>query len=226
MEPLEEGRIPAALDLEHDAALLALGAPAVRVAILADRTVSLGVARPASAALAGRAAARGIPFVRRSTGGTGVLHLPGDLAWSAVLPRSDPRAGRDFVRAYGRLGAAAAALLGDLSLAAAWVPAPGLSEELCLLGSRGEVLAVQGRVVGGAAQHLSGSAILHHGVIGVETDLPLESELFSLPEDLLRARRAGLRDLGVAASSEWLAARLLALLRGWLTSGPGRRPGE
>ncbi len=204
-----DGRVAAATDVERDEALLRRGRPAVRVAILADRALSLGVAQATDAPAALRAAALGLPVVRRSTGGTGVLHLPGDLAWSVVLPREDPRVGRGFVRAYGRFGEGAVRLLVERGVESSWVPAPGLSPEACLLGDRGEVLAAGPRVVGGAAQHLTARAILHHGVIGVLAEPDLESELFDVPASLLRSRRAGLDGLGVTLSSEWLAARLL-----------------
>ncbi len=197
------------MDVGQDEALLRHGRPTVRVGILADRSLSLGVGQPDEAAAARRATAHGLAVVRRSTGGTGVLHLPGDLAWSVVLDRTDPRVGRDFVRAYGRLGAGAVRFLAERGVAAGWVPAPGLSDEACLLGRRGEVLSAGPRILGGAAQHLTAASILHHGVIAVEGEPDLEAELFDVPTALLRARRAGLRELGVTLSSEWLAARLL-----------------
>lgn len=207
-----EGRIPAAVDLARDEALLRLGRPAVRAAVLADRTLSLGVGQPEDGPLADRAAAWGIPVVRRGTGGTGVLHLPGDLAWSIVLPREDPRAGRDYVRAYARLGRATLRLVEGEGVAATWRASPGLSTEMCLLGARGEVLSAGDRILGGAAQHLTGRALLHHGVVSVECDRALEAAIFEVPPSILAARRAGLRELGVRSSSEGLAARLGRLL--------------
>ncbi len=108
-----------------------------RAAVLSDRALSVGVGVPMGADWIERARRRGLPIVRRSTGGTGVLHEAGDLVWSIVLPRSDPRVGRDYSRAYSRLGVGAARFLGDLGLDAGWTTPPAVSETCFTLGPRG-----------------------------------------------------------------------------------------
>ena len=83
---------------------------------------------------------------RRSTGGLGLWHAAGDLVWSLVLPRSDPRVGNDFLKAYRRLGAAAVQLLAGLGVSATWrLPNGPRTASTCLLSGRGEVLTVDER---------------------------------------------------------------------------------
>jgi lipoate-protein ligase A len=203
-----EGPLPAEESTARDEGLLAEGAPSVRVAILADRSISLGVGVSSHAPLLARLRASGVPVVRRGSGGTGVLHEPGDLTWAIILPRSDPRVGRGFVRAYARLGAGPVALLRSLGAPAEWVPAPGLATEYCPLGDRGEVLAVAGRVVGGAAQHLTSRALLHHGFVSFEIDRGAIDRLFGLASPGPTRRLTGLRELGIRLEPAELAHRL------------------
>src|SRR4029077_10350417 len=82
----------------------------------------------------------GVPTLRRSTGGAGVLHAPGDLVWSVVLPRDHPAVGRNYARSYRRFGGPIADALAAAGIDAHWAAALDLSETFCLLGARGEVL--------------------------------------------------------------------------------------
>ena len=190
-----------------DAERLRQGETAVRTAVLTDRVLSVGAGvRPGDPMLR-RASALGIPVVRRSSGGTGVLHAPGDVAWAVVLPRGDRRRGPNLSAAYERLGRGPAELYRSRGIPAAWLPAPGRSESCCFLGSRGKSLTVGPRVVGGAAQHLTGRALLHHGVLPRSVDRTAHSALFGLTgEDL--SRLAGTDDLGIDAPAEELAIEL------------------
>lgn len=194
--------------LARDAVLLREGLPAVRVAILARPCLSLGVGQRDPVPSAERARRERLPVVRRSTGGTSVLIGRGDIAWSVVLPREDPRVGRDYVRAYARFGGAATRSLVSASGEAAWVPGPGLSAELCYLSGRGQVLTIGGKVVGGAAQHRTSTALLHHGSIALRVDRTLLRRLFDLPEEGGFDRLAGVEELGVVGGSEGIARRL------------------
>ncbi|MGI0150798.1 MAG: hypothetical protein ACREC5_02545, partial [Thermoplasmata archaeon] len=91
-------------------------------------------------------------------------------------------------------------------------------EELCLLGLRGCVLAVDGRTVGGAAQHRTARALLHHGVVSVVLDHRLLVELFGIPEATLRKHLAGLGEFVPGVASDELAHRLGRQLFGTATS--------
>jgi lipoate-protein ligase A len=179
--------------------LLRRGEPAARVGVVRGRALSFGVGVPADAPYLLKAREHGVATVARSTGGSGVLHLPGDLLWVLVLPREDPRVGRDFVQAYERLGRAAVAGLAALGARARWAPAPGLVQEYCTLSSRGKVLASGGRILGGAAQHATSSALLHHGFVSWTVDRPEVERLFGLPAEGPAQRLGGLEELGLEA---------------------------
>jgi lipoate-protein ligase A len=188
--------------------LLRRGEPAVHVAVVSGTTLSVGLGVPAKAAYLDRARAAGVPTIRRSSGGTGVLHLVQDLVWAVVLPRADPRVGRDFVRGYPRFGAGLVTALAELGVTSAWVPAPGLSEECCPLSSRGFVLETRGAVVGAAAQHLTGAALLHHGTLSTHVDRDLVARVFEFPEPSVVDRLTGLDERGVREPPHQLAEAL------------------
>lgn len=201
-------RISCAGEVTADEALLRRGEAAARVGVLADRAVSVGVGVPDRAEFLDRARALGLSIVRRTTGGTGLLHLPGDLAWSVVLPRSDPRVGRDYVRAYARLGRGVVRFLGSEGVPTSWEPSPGLGEGYCLFGSRGSVLTTDGRILGGAAQHLSARALLHHGILARTIDRAALSRVFDLSDSDTRDRLTSLADLGLTSDPRTLARSL------------------
>lgn len=205
-----DGAVRCAENVAADERLLRDARPVVRVARLADVALSWGAGLRDTGPIAGRAGRLGVPLVRRGSGGSGVLHGPGDLAWSVVLPRDDPRAGRDFVRAYGRFGAGVVDWLAARRLTGVWSSPPNVSSECCLLGGRGEVLRVGGRVVGGAAQHVTRVAVLHHGILPYRVDRPLAVALFHLDAPGAIDLLAGLDDLGIAEPSEALAPTLAA----------------
>ena len=204
-------RVSCADDVRTDEVILHRGVPAVRVAVLGDRAVSYGVGVRADAPFLVRSAQEGVPIVRRTTGGTGLFHAPGDIAWSVVLPRADRRVGRDFVRAYARLGEGVVRFLAERRIAVRWQEPPGSDPEYCLLSARGRVLKHGEQVLGGAAQHLAGGALLHHGILPLELDRPLLRRVFGLSAAAVR-RLTSLRELGVEDAPESLAWRLAARL--------------
>jgi lipoate-protein ligase A len=206
------GGIAAEEFLAQEEALFREARPVVRAALFRDRSISVGVRTEISPELRRLAASHGLPILRRATGGSGLLHLPGDLVWSLLLPRDDPLAGRDFVRAYGRLGAPLVAALRSSGVPASWTPALALSDLFCLFGAHGEVLTADGRALGGAAQHASARVLLHHGVVGATVDRELLGELFSVERALLRDRLGGtaerdstvdLETVGRSVLTEW-----------------------
>lgn len=196
-----------------DEASLRRGQAAWRAGVLSDRSLSIGIGVPATVGWVQEAQRRGIPIVRRSTGGTGVLHAAGDLVWSIVLPRDDPRVGRDYARGYARFGAGATAFLSEMGMDARWTAAPSLSRSCCTLGARGYVLTVGDRVVGGAAQHVTRESFLHHGTISVTVDRPLVRALFDLTSPADAERLAGIGELGIALAAAPLGSRLSDALR-------------
>jgi lipoate-protein ligase A len=197
------------------------GQPVARVAVLSSAALSVGFGQPENSRCITRARELGLPIVRRSTGGLGLWHAPGDIVWSLVLPRTDPRVGRDFPRAYRRLGTGPVQLLQERGVAAKWLPPLGLSTEYCLLSGRGAVLSVDGRAIGGAAQHLTRQALLHHGVLPFRLDPPRLQELFDLPPELVDQSLTSLERVAGDVSPEQWAGRLQAILATELTSAPG-----
>jgi lipoate-protein ligase A len=217
-------RLTASANLGEDERLLRGGGPAFRVAVIADRCVSLGVSQRADTRAALEAQRLGLPVVRRSSGGTGLLHLPGDIAWSLAVPREHPSVGREFARAYARLGTPLVDALAALRVTADWRSSPGTSAEFCLLGPRGETLFAGPAAIGGAAQHLTAASLLHHGIVSVEVDRPMLQDLFGL-DTLTASGVSGLRSLGVSSSSEEIARGLLSSLERWgATVGLSRAP--
>lgn len=181
--------------LERDEELLRTGEFAIRVAQLTDRAISLGAGQRETEALEHRAWESGLPVHRRPSGGLGLLLLPGDIVWSIVVPRR--AAGPSPTRSYGRFGAGAIRFLTTYGVLAEWVDAWDLSPHYCLLGSRGEVLTGNGRALGGAAQHMTRTGLLHHGVLIARRRDTMLAQLFDLSENMIASRLTSLEELGI-----------------------------
>lgn len=203
-------------DLAGDSRLLAAASPASRVRTVGRPFVSIGVAEREDGEAARRARALGLPVLRRSSGGTGLLHLAGDFVWSIVLPRTDPRVGRDYARAYHRLGSEVQSALTERGIPAAWTPAPGVDPHYCLLAPRGDVISVGGRALGGAAQHLTATALLHHGTLNVRLDRAQLADLFGLPVPLTERHLTSLTEAAPALDVPALGERLARALARWV----------
>lgn len=184
--------------LEGDERSLQETTAQVRVGLFGEAGVSFGVADHPDARVLRRIEELGWRWQRRSTGGTALLHLPGDIFWSVVLPRTHPLASRGFVHRYAELGAGWVNFLSSRSRRSEWGPAPGTSERYCLLSSRGQVLYVEGKVLGGASQHATAHALLHHGFTAGSLRPEMLRELFEL----------GAREVGQLTSLEDLGVRL------------------
>ena len=189
---------------------------------VADRSViSIGVGVRRFPDLASSLERSGEIVLPRRSGGTAIPIASGDLLWSLVLPSADPRVGRDFASAYGRLGSGVTAFLHERSVRASWVAAPGIASQLCPLGDRGCSLAVEDRILGGAAQRKAGAALLHHGVIWGTADRGRWSRLFGIPRPVLESRATALREFGLVESANELADALERALHRWLADAPG-----
>ena len=207
-----DGRRTPAENVERDEALLRRGTAAVRVAVLSARAVCLGVGQRGPTRAAQAAEAERVPVVRRASGGSGLLHEPGDLAWALVLPKGHPMVGPDFVLGFGRLGAGAVEFLRRKGRTGRWEPSRGSHDEFCVLGPRGSVLVTEGRILGGAAQHLAGPALLHHGVLQGRIDPEALGRFFGLGRDQARAQLIDLESLGLLERPEEAAQTLLESL--------------
>ncbi len=222
MAPQTSHRIASEARVERDERQLRAGRPFVRAEILTDRSLSLGVQTAPVDRCRAAAQALGIEVVHRRSGGTGVLALPGDIVWTMVLPRSDPRLGRDFLRAYDRWGAPAVDLLGARGFPAHWGPPPGRSESLCPLGSGGQVLWNEGRVVGAAAQHLAGGALMHHGILFWAPRTELAVAIWPEDAGAIRELLGSLDPTGSMPLAEGWAIELEEILEAWLGGSPER----
>jgi lipoate-protein ligase A len=207
--------------IARDAELLAAGGPGAHVYLLDRPSLILGVGQRDSDRLAARARAEGLTVLRRATGGTAVLGGRDDLAWSLVLPARDPRVGRDYVRAYGRLGRPLVDALQRWMPALGWGAPLGLSSELCLLGPRGSVLLAGDRVLGGAAQRFTARALLHHGLVRRARDAELTCRLFGLARDVVDRRLTGWSELGVTETPARIAEAIHAALDREVARSPG-----
>ena len=193
-----------------DEELLQGGRPAFRVVVVERAALSIGIAVDPDAPFVQRARELGLLIQRRSSGGTGVLLAPGDITWAVVLPRTDPRVGRDFVSAYGRLGAPVTRYLEERGWAAVWSPSPASSSDCCLLGGRGRVLTCPRGILSGAAQHLTRLALLHQGTFPRRVDRPLHRAVFATAENVAFDRLIGTDDLGLTEGPEELRDGLAA----------------
>lgn len=208
---------------EREEEALRRGEPAVVVSVVeGSPAVSIGVSVREDAAWVAAARAAGLRVVRRRTGGTGVLHQAGDLLWATVLPRSDPRVGPDYVRAYPRLGAPVVTWLARWGVPAAWGEPPGASPSYCPLGDRGQVLRSRARILGGAAQHATSRALLHHGFVARTVDRATISSLFTGTAEGASGLLGGLEELGVRETPGRLAATLAEEAGAWLLQPPAR----
>ncbi|MCI4324697.1 MAG: hypothetical protein L3K00_02265 [Thermoplasmata archaeon] len=205
---VDDGLLDGEENIRRDEAALARGQPGVRVARISAPALSIGVGQNSNVPSARRARALGLPVIRRTTGGTGVLLGDGDVVWSIVLPRDDPRVGPDFVHAYGRLGLGVVHTLASFGVQAEWGPALGLSEEFCFLGSRGCALTSGGRALGGAAQHATRSALLHHGVVPLTLDRQRLEAVFGLAPAISEPKLTTLLELVPTVNPISFAARL------------------
>lgn len=204
--PIEPAGV--AEELRWHEELLRRGAAAVRVRLVRERALSYGLGVREEAPYLRRARERGLATARRSSGGTGILHLEGDVLWALVLPRANPKVGRDFARAYGRLGEGLVTGLEAVGVRARWADAPGLAEAYCPLSSRGQVLAVDGGVLGGAAQHATSATLLHHGSVSWAVDRQEVDRLFDLPAGGPSLRLVGVAELQPRTDARGLAEAL------------------
>ena len=150
------------------------------------------------------AAEKGIPIVRRSTGGGAVYHDLGNLNYSFVTDAGD--VGRMTFEHFGRRLVAALATMGVAAV----------------LSGRNDIL-VDGCKVSGTAQRLHGGRILHHGTLLFETDGAIMSALLtpdagkysSKSSKSVRSRVGQLKDhlpVGMTLPEFWL--RLKTALAG------------
>lgn len=167
---LPDGPADAATNMATDLALLDLAAERgigfVRTYRWAPFALSFGTNEPAAKRYDREAIARrGIPVVRRPTGGRAVWHAE-ELTYAIAAPEGAfGSLAESYRRIHGVLATALAAIGGTVTIAAKGTPTPGLDSGACFASPvGGEIVSQLGKVVG-SAQLRERGAFLQHGSI-------------------------------------------------------------
>lgn len=194
-----------ALPVELLKSMAAGASPIASWSTVSEACLVLGRSGEDTAALEDAAGARGLPVLRRSSGGGPVLWDPGLLALDVVLPPGHPLNGDDVVEAYRWIGEVLAGglrALGAPGVELVEVPraraaAPRPADVACFGGlSPYEVLAGGRKVVGLSQTRRRNGTLLQAGIL-LDLDAPLLAELLGAGEPLaadLAAAAAGLRE--------------------------------
>lgn len=212
-----------AADLVVEEALLravaAGGPPAVFAFGWRQGAVVLGRGQAVADIDLGATRDHGLAVVRRSSGGTAVVHR-GDLSLSLVLPDTHPWA-VSIPNLYDRFLNVVADTLAAAGVPGLERPAPAATRTrspICFEGNVGDTLALGGRKVVGCAQARRRGAVLVHGMFVLETAPDLAAAVFGTTPDRIRRvigalpRAAGprerLADLLALALSHALGLRI------------------
>ncbi len=125
-----------------------------------------------------RAAADGIPVLRRSSGGGTVVQGPGCLNYTLVLSKEKNAALNDLRRSYAWISEKIVDVLKPLGIEAQFRPISDIAL------SDGE------RKFSGNAQRRGKTHILHHGTILYDFNLGLVSKYLKMPKDVPEYRKA------------------------------------
>ncbi len=196
------GELPYQEILRRDEESLAQGLPRVQIAVCAERCVTLGVSQREDVEIALRRHDPELAIYRRTSGGTAVLHHPGDLFWSVVVPRQPQWTGRDFVHGYSRFGRGWVDWLLQRGHPSRWEKTGAWFSAYCFLSGLGEALVAGSGVLGGAGQHVTSRALLHHGAVPLTVEPRETEELFGMPEGMATERLTSLRRLGLEPTAD------------------------
>lgn len=174
--------------------------------------------------------AKGIPVLRRLTGGTGVVHR-GDLGVGLALPQEHPWA-KEILGLYGRfldvLGPALANFGSEVSRLAEPRRGSRVRSPVCFLDQLSDTLVVDGRKGVGCAQTRRRGGVLIHAAVLLGLDAGLYARIFGVPEDEIRAGLAPVapgadpRAVGEAIAAELAKALGLEAVRKPLDPVPER----
>jgi lipoate-protein ligase A len=158
---------------------------------------------------------RGIPVLRRLSGGTGVVHR-GDLGISLALPASHEW-GRAVVGLYERFLDVLEPALNDLGSPIRRPAAPAQSSRvrspICFLDQLADTLAVDGRKAVGCSQVRRKGAVLVHAAVLLGLDPEVVARVFRVDEDRVRRGLApALRGVSWREIAEAVVGRLAAAL--------------
>lgn len=199
--------------MERDLALLREAVPTLRLYGWRPACVSLGYPQPESDVDRDAVHEFGLDVVRRPTGGGAILHAETEVTYSVVLPRS--LAPSDLFASYRFIGQGVRNALERLGLASEFLEGHAGREPLCYLREEGVSVAVGGKKISGGAQKRTREAVLQHGTLLVDADVPRNARLFRQPPDRIRGSVTSLRDLGLNPSRAEVRS---ALLKGFVTA--------
>lgn len=138
----------------------------------------------------------GLGFVRRPTGGRGVLHDK-ELTYSVIVSEEHPDMPKTVTEAYRVISEGILAGFKNLGLDA-YFSVPRTDEEkqglksprsaVCFDAPSWYELVVEGRKVAGSAQTRQKGVILQHGSILLDLDENMLFDLFNYPNDRVRER--------------------------------------
>jgi len=171
----------------------AAGRPGLFLYSWRDPVLVLGVGQKPESVDLDACRREGVPVLKRSTGGTGVLSR-GDLAVSLALPASHPWAATIpglYARFLEPLEAALRSLGVDVARPADPPPRRQRSP-LCFEDVRDETFLLDGRKCVGCAQARRRGAALVHASILLDLKADLTARCFGMPGDRVRAALAAL----------------------------------
>lgn len=173
-------------DLALEEVLLARaagGQPSLLVTSWPGPVVVLGYGQPAEDVGLELCRARGIPVLRRITGGTGVVHT-GDLGVALALPIDHPWAG-GVIGLYGRFLDVLEGALTAVGAAVERLESPRratrVRSPICFEDQLADTLVVNGRKAVGCAQARRRRAVLVHAAVLLGLDADLYAEIFQVP---------------------------------------------
>jgi lipoate-protein ligase A len=137
---------------------------------------------------------RGIPVLRRRSGGAAVLHQA-DLSVSLALPAEHPWAKTIRGLYDGFVLSIQEALLSFEVQADRWLPPPGTARSpspICFEDHLAESLLIERRKVLGCAQVRRRRSALVHGTILFTLDTATQARVYGVPEERIRAAMAAL----------------------------------
>jgi lipoate-protein ligase A len=168
------------------------GPPTIRFYGWDPTTISLGYGQHLDARIdVAAAAAAGIGLVRRSTGGSAILHGGPDieLTYSVVAMSEDLGGARDLHSTYHWIGAALASGLRGLGAPVDMIPTrpsdPATMPAFCFLRTGSYELEVGGRKIVGSAQRRRRGGFLQHGSVLLAADEASLRRVFPAEEDPL-----------------------------------------
>jgi lipoate-protein ligase A len=168
---------------------------------------------------------RGVPVLRRLTGGTGVVHN-GDLGVALALPQTHPWA-KEIVGLYGHfldvLAPALRSVGGEVSRLDDPRRGSRVRSSICFLDQLSDTLVVGDRKVVGCAQTRRRGAVLVHAAVLLGLDSELYSQIFRVREEEVRA---GLAPAVEGADWRAVGAAIARGLAGALEAEVDRRPLE